>query len=71
MPLYLAKEGDVVHIVRITGNVVVKKHLNNMGFVVGCELTIVSALNGNLIVKLKDSRIAVTKDMAKRIFIQP
>lgn len=71
MPLYMAKKGENVSIERITGNDEIKQHLYNLGFVVGSELTVINELDGNLIVSVKDVRIAISREMAKRIFVKP
>ena len=69
MPLNLAEKGEPLIIRRIGGSPEVKKHLEDLGFNVGGEVTVVSALSGNLIVKVKDSRIAVDKELARRIMV--
>lgn len=69
MPLTLAGVGEEVTITRIGGNDEVRHHLNDLGFVVGAKVTVVSSLNGNLIVNVKDSRIALNEDMARYIMI--
>ena len=69
MPLTLAGIGEEVTIARIGGNADVKQRLGELGFVAGSKVTIVSSLAGNLIVNVKDSRIALNKDMAKYIMI--
>lgn len=67
MPLTLAGVGEEVTITRLGGNDEVKHHLADLGFHVGAKVTVVSALDGNLIVNVKDSRIAINKDMARYI----
>ena len=57
MPLTLVKEGTVASIVRVGGKEEVKRHLENMGFVPGASVTVVSANNGNVIVNVKESRL--------------
>ena len=69
MPLTLSERGETSVIKKIGGSPEVKKHLENLGFVVGGDVTIVNALGGNLIVNVKDSRIAVNEDMARHIVI--
>ena len=69
MPLTLADAGQDLVIRRIGGNPEVKRHLEDMGFVVGGTVTVVSALNGNVIVNVKESRIAISREMAQKIMI--
>jgi len=69
MPLTLADAGQELIIRRIGGNPEVKRHLEDMGFVVGGTVTVVSALNGNVIVNVKESRIAISREMAQKIMI--
>lgn len=69
MPLTLASVGEEVEIKKISGNNEVKQHLADLGFNVGGKCTVVSQLNGNLIVAVKDSRIALDKSLATKISI--
>ena len=69
MPLTFATVGEENTIVKIGGKPEVKKHLENLGFVVGGTVKVVSAMGGNLIVNVKDSRVAIGKDMANRIMV--
>lgn len=69
MPLTLAEVGEENIIRRIGGKQDVKVHLENLGFVVGGTVTVVSAIGGNVIVNVKDSRIAVSKEMAQKIMV--
>ncbi len=69
MPLTMAKEGETVTIQRITGKDEVRQHLAELGFVPNTQVTIVSEMAGSLILKVKDSRIALDKAMANRIMI--
>ena len=69
MPLSMAKEGETVTIRKVTGKDEVRQHLAELGFVVDSDVTVVSILAGNLIVQVKDSRIALDKSMANRIMI--
>ena len=69
MPLTFA-DNDAVNIIRrVGGSPEVKKHLENLGFVVGGTVTVVSENDGNLIVNVKDSRVAIGKDMANKIMV--
>lgn len=69
MPLGMASVGDTNTIVKITGRDEVRQHLAELGFVVGEEVTVVSQLGGNMILSIKDSRIALDKTMAMRIMV--
>ena len=64
MPLTMAKQGETVTIRKITGKDEVRQHLAELGFVVDGEVTVVSELGGNLILQVKDSRIALDRAMA-------
>lgn len=69
MPLILATAGETNTIRKVSGNPEVKKHLEDLGFVVGGEVTVVSAIGGNLIVNVKESRIAISREMAGKIMV--
>lgn len=69
MPLMFASPGDEVIIKKVGGSAEAKKHLEDLGFVVGGALTVVNSGSGNLIVKVKETRIAITKEMAAKIMI--
>ena len=69
MPLTMAQNGDTNHIKKITGKDEVRQHLAELGFVVGERVTVVSAINGNMILQVKDCRIALGGEMANRILI--
>lgn len=69
MPLTLAKVGEVNIIKRIGGKQDVRAHLENLGFVAGGRVSIVNTIGGNVIVNVKESRIAVSKEMAQKIMI--
>ena len=69
MPLTMAKSGEKVTIRKISGKDEVRQHLAELGFVVDSDVTVVSEIAGNLIVQVKDSRIALDKSMANRIMI--
>ena len=69
MPLTMAKAGDTVTIRKITGKDEVRLHLAELGFVVDSQVTIVYEIAGNLIVQVKESRLALDKTMANRIMI--
>ena len=67
IPLTMAKPGDTVTIRRITGRDEIRQHLAELGFVLDSEITVVNSLAGNLIVQVKDSRVALDQSMASRI----
>ncbi len=69
MPLALADPGEENMIRRIGGSPEVKKHLEDLGFIVGDTVTVITALNGNIIVKVKEARIAISEEMARKIMV--
>ena len=69
MPLTFANAGEENIIKKVGGNPETKKFLENLGFVVGGTVTVVSENDGNLIVNVKDSRVAIGKDMANKIMV--
>lgn len=69
MPLTMARVGEKSYILKITGKDEVRQHLAELGFVVGGEVTVVSEISGNMILSVKDSRVALDKTMANRIMI--
>ena len=69
MPLTLADIGEENIIKKIGGKQEVKTHLENLGFNVGEEVTVINTIGGNVIVKVKESRIAIIREMAQKIMI--
>ena len=69
MPLTLAVPGEEYIIKRIGGNAEVRAHLQNLGFVSGTVVTVVSSMGGNLIINVKNARIAISREMAQKIYI--
>ena len=69
MPLTMAKAGETVTIKKITGKDEVRLHLAELGFVVDSEVTVVNEIAGNLIVQVKESRLALDRTMANRIML--
>ena len=65
----MAKTGEVLTVGRITGKDEVRQHLAELGFVVGSKITMVSEINGNVIVQVKNGRVALDKSMANRIMV--
>ena len=69
MPLIMAQPGEENVIRKVGGSPEMKKHLEYMGFTAGSAVTVMNTIGGNLIVKVKESRVAVSKEMAARIMI--
>mgnify|MGYP001635508940 FL=1 len=69
LPLTLANIGEEQMIHKVGGSPEVKKHLEDLGFVAGGTVTVVSSLNGNVIVKVKEARVAISEEMARRIMV--
>ena len=69
MPLTLATAGEENIIKKVGGNPETRKFLENLGFVAGGTVTVVSEVNGNMIVNVKESRVAIGKDMANKIMV--
>jgi ferrous iron transport protein A len=69
MPLSMVKEGETNVIKKVGGKEETRKFLENLGFVTGGKVTVMSEISGNLIVNVKDSRVAIGKDMANKIMV--
>ena len=69
MPLARAAGGEENTVKRIGGNQEVKQHLENLGFVVGGSVTVITSLGGNVIVNVKESRVAISEEMARKIMV--
>ena len=69
MPLTLANIGEENLIHRVGGNAEVKKHLENLGFVVGGNVSVITAMGGNVIVNVKEARVAISEEMARKIMV--
>ena len=69
MPLILADPGEEAIIKKVGGNPEMKKHLEDLGFTVGGAVTVMNTIGGNLIVKIKESRVAISKEMASKIMV--
>ena len=69
MPLSMVNIGEPMQIKRVGGKEEVRRFLENLGFVAGGVVTVVSDIGGNMIVNVRDSRIAIGKDMAKKIIV--
>lgn len=69
MPLLFADAGEPYIVKKVGGSPEVKKHLENLGFVPGSEITVINTMGGNLIVVVKQARIAVSREMAQKIMV--
>ena len=69
MPLILSKAGEESVILRVGGSPEVRQHLNDLGFVAGTGVTVLNVIGGNLIVKVKESRVAISREMAQKIMV--
>lgn len=69
MPLALADIGEENTIRKIGGSAEVKQHLADLGFAVGGTVTVITSLSGNIIVNVKESRVAISEEMARRIMV--
>ena len=69
LPLSMSQPGEENIIRRVGGSPEVKKHLKDLGCVAGGKVTVINALGGNLIVNVKESRIAISAEMARRILV--
>ena len=69
MPLTMAQSGEANTIKKVGGKEETRRFLENLGFVIGGLVTVVSEIDGNMIVNVKESRVAINKDMANKIMI--
>ena len=69
MPLVMAEAGEENIIRRVGGSPEMKKHLEDMGFTAGSAVTVMNTIGGNLIVKVRESRVAISKEMALKIMV--
>ena len=69
LPLAFADPGEDYIIKKIGGSAATKKHLENLGFIPGGEVTVINTINGNLIVKVKECRVAISVEMAQKIMV--
>ena len=69
MPLFLAQIGEEYIIKKTGGKPEVRQHLENLGFVAGATVTVINTLGGNIIVNVKEARIAISKEMAQKIMV--
>ena len=69
LPLTLAAVGEENMIRKVGGKADVKKHLEDLGFVAGGSVTVIAMMGGNVIVNIKESRVAISKEMASKIMV--
>ena len=69
MPIYMAKLEEEYLIKKIGGLDETKHHLKNLGFIEGTQVSVVAIMNGNLIVQIKDARVAISKELAAKIIV--
>ena len=69
-PLTVAGSGETGTIVRISGKDQVRRHLAELGFVVGADVTVLNTMGGNMILSVRDSRVALDRSMAGRISVE-
>ena len=69
MPLALANTGEENIVKKIGGSPDVRQHLENLGFVIGASVTVITSLGGNVIVNVKESRVAISEEMARKIMV--
>ena len=69
MPLIFADSGESLIIKKVGGNPDTKKHLENLGFVVGGDVTIINRMGNNLVVNVKEARVAISEEMARKIMV--
>ena len=69
LPLTLANNGETFTILRLGGSAEVKKHLEDLGFVAGGDVQVINTVSGNIIVNVKDTRVAISKELAAKIMV--
>lgn len=69
MPLSMVSQGEDFLIKKINGKEEVRRFLENLGFVAGAQVSVISEISGNVIVQIKDSRVAISKEMAQKIIV--
>lgn len=70
LPLTFVKTGDLAKVIKVNGKDNVKKHLADLGFIDGTIVNVISSHDGDIILNVKDSRLAVTREMADKIMIE-
>lgn len=71
IPLTMMNGGDVVLVQRVSGNADTRQHLADLGFVPGTELQVISQHSGDVIVNVRETHLAITKQMAEKVFVAP
>ena len=69
MPLTMVSDGEGFLIKKIAGKEEVRRFLENLGFVAGAQVSVISRISGNVIVQIKESRVAISKEMAQKIIV--
>lgn len=69
MPLSFLRKGQVGKVTNIVGNDKIKAHLKDLGFVLGADISVVNELAGNIIVNVKESRVAIDRNLANKIMV--
>lgn len=69
MPLSMVGDGEEFLIKKITGKEDVRRFLENLGLVAGAQVSLISKISGNVIVQIKDSRVAISREMAQKIIV--
>jgi len=69
VPLTMAKAGEQNSIKKVGGKTEIRQHLENLGFVVGTPVMVITELGGNVIVNIKESRVAISREMASKIMV--
>lgn len=69
MPLTMAKSGEINQIKKVGGKEETRRFLESLGFVTGGEVTVISKISGNVIVNVKESRVAISREMANKIYV--
>ena len=69
IPLNLAEQSEETTVKKVGGNPQIKKHLEDLGFVPGGRVKVISSLGGNVIVSVKETRVAISEEMARKIMV--
>ncbi len=70
MPLFLAPQGETMQVVKISADAKLCRHLEDLGIVPNCDITLLSFSNGNTIVRVHDTRLALDRNVARSIFVR-
>ena len=70
MPILMTQTGDTVTVAKVLGNNSIRQRLGELGFVAGAEVSVVQAHHGDMIVKVRDSKLALTREMASKIMVE-